>query len=50
MPDISSLAVWAADMRSGLLARETRNDYVFVYSQDADNSAQVPTAATAMLR
>ena len=41
MPDISSLAVWAADMRSGLLARETSNDYVFAYSQDADNSAQV---------
>ena len=41
MPDISSLTVWAADMRSGLLARETHNDYVFAYSQDADNSAQV---------
>ena len=41
MPDMSSLAVWAADMRSGLLAREMRNDYVFAYSQDADNSAQV---------
>ena len=41
MPDTSSLAVWAADMRSGLLAREIRNDYVFAYSQDADNSAQV---------
>lgn len=41
MPDISSLAVWSADMRSGLLARETRNDYVFAYSQDADKSAQV---------
>ena len=41
MPDIFSLAVWAADMRSGLLARETQNDYVFAYSQDAGSSAQV---------
>ena len=41
MPDISSLAVWAADMRSGLLARETSNDYIFAYSHDAENSTQV---------
>ena len=41
MPGISSLAVWAAGKRSGLLAREQRQEYVFAYSQDADNSAQV---------
>jgi len=41
MPGISSLAVWAADKRSGLLAREVRQEYVFAYSQDADTGAQV---------
>ena len=41
MPGISSLAVWVADKRSGLIARERRQEYVFAYSQVADNSAQV---------
>ena len=41
MPDVSSLAVWAADRRAGLLARELRQEYVFAYSPDADTGAQV---------
>ena len=41
MPDISSLAVWAADQRSGLLAREQNREYVFAYSPDAETVAQV---------
>jgi serine/threonine-protein kinase HipA len=41
MSGISSLAVWAAGKRSGLLARELRQEYVFAYSPDADAVAQV---------
>ena len=41
MPVISSLAVWTTDKRSGLLARELRQEYVFAYSPDADTGAQV---------
>lgn len=41
MPDASSLAVWAAGKRSGLLARTLRNEYVFAYSPDADTDARV---------
>ena len=41
MPGISSLAVWAANRRAGLLARELRQEYVFAYSQDVDPGAQV---------
>ncbi len=41
MPDISSLAVWAADKRVGLLAREQRQEYVFAYSPDVDLGTQV---------
>src|SRR4030042_1554638 len=41
MSDITSLAVWGADKRSGLLARELRREYVFPYSPDADTVAQV---------
>jgi serine/threonine-protein kinase HipA len=37
----SSLAVWAAGKRSGLLARERRQEYVFAYSPDAEAEAQV---------
>ena len=36
MPGVSSLAVWAADQRSGLLARERRQEYVFAYAPDAE--------------
>lgn len=41
MPDVLSLAVWAADKRSGLLAREERQEYAFAYSPDADSGVQV---------
>jgi len=41
MTDTPSLAVWAADKRSGLLAREARKEYVFAYSPDAGAAAQV---------
>ncbi|MBN1849868.1 MAG: type II toxin-antitoxin system HipA family toxin [Deltaproteobacteria bacterium] len=41
MSSVSSLAVWAADKRSGLLAREKRQEYVFAYSPDVDPGAQV---------
>lgn len=41
MPDVSSLAVWAANQRSGLLARERGNNYVFAYNQGTDAGAQV---------
>jgi serine/threonine-protein kinase HipA len=41
MSGISSLAVWAAGKRSGLLARELRQEYVFAYSPDADAVTQV---------
>jgi HipA-like protein len=37
----SSLAVWAAEVRSGILARERRQEYVFAYSADAGTEAQV---------
>ncbi len=37
----SSLAVWAAKVRSGILARERRQEYVFAYSADAGTEAQV---------
>ena len=41
MPDVSSLAVWAANKRSGLLAREQRQEYVFAYSPDVGPDVQV---------
>jgi serine/threonine-protein kinase HipA len=37
----SSLAVWAAKVRSGILARERGQEYVFAYSADAGTEAQV---------
>ena len=37
----SSLAVWAAKVRSGILARERGPEYVFAYSADAGTEAQV---------
>jgi serine/threonine-protein kinase HipA len=37
----SSLAVWAAKVRSGILARERRQECVFAYSADAGTEAQV---------
>jgi serine/threonine-protein kinase HipA len=36
-----SLAVWAAKVRSGILARERGQEYVFAYSADARTEAQV---------
>jgi serine/threonine-protein kinase HipA len=41
MSGVSSLAVWASDKRSGLLARELRQEYVFTYPPDTDTIAQV---------
>jgi serine/threonine-protein kinase HipA len=41
MAGISSLAVWAANKRSGLLARETRRNYVFGYNPNAGTDVQV---------
>jgi serine/threonine-protein kinase HipA len=41
MAGISSLAVWAGKERSGLLARERGQEYVFAYSTDAGAPAQV---------
>lgn len=41
MSGISSLAVWIANKRSGLLARELRQEYVFAYPPNIDASAQV---------
>lgn len=41
MSGVSSLAVWAAGRRSGLLARERRQEYVFAYSPEAEAAAQV---------
>lgn len=41
MPGVSLLAVWTANRRSGLIARELGQEYVFAYSPDADTSAQV---------
>lgn len=37
----SPLAVWAGGSRSGLLARERRQEYVFAYTPDAAADAQV---------
>ncbi len=41
MAGVPSLAVWAANQRSGLLAREPGSKYVFSYSPNADPGAQV---------
>jgi serine/threonine-protein kinase HipA len=41
MSGISSLAVWVTNKRSGLLARELRQEYVFAYPPNIDASAQV---------
>jgi serine/threonine-protein kinase HipA len=41
MAAASSLAVWAAEVRSGILARERGQEYVFAYSTDAGTEAQV---------
>lgn len=41
MTGVSSLAVWAENKRSGLLARETRWNYVFGYDPDAGTNVQV---------
>ena len=41
MSGVSPLAVWAADRRSGLLARERDREYVFAYSPEAAADAQV---------
>jgi serine/threonine-protein kinase HipA len=41
MLEVSSLAVWAAGKRAGLLAREKRQEYVFAYTHDTSTDAQV---------
>ena len=41
MVGLSSLAVWAAHQRSGLLARESGGKYVFSYAPNAGPGAQV---------
>ncbi|MEW6665541.1 MAG: type II toxin-antitoxin system HipA family toxin [Thermodesulfobacteriota bacterium] len=41
MAAASSLAVWAAGVKSGILARERDKEFVFAYSTDAGNEAQV---------
>ena len=41
MPSVNALAVWAANRRSGLIAREQRDRYVFAYNRDADDPDQV---------
>lgn len=41
MGGVSSLAVWAADKRSGLLARERGRKYVFAYSPEAGADVQI---------
>ncbi|SPD75894.1 HipA N-terminal domain protein [uncultured Desulfobacterium sp.] len=41
MPDVSSLAVWVADTRAGILAREQRQEYVFAYSPGSEAGSQV---------
>src|SRR5674476_543941 len=41
MVGVSSLAVWAANQRSGLLARESGGKYVFSYNANSDPAAQV---------
>jgi len=39
MPNVEELAVWVADRRAGLLARETNRQHVFGYD------CATPTAA-----
>ena len=41
MPEVSSLAVWVAGKKAGLLACEKRNEYVFAYAPDVSTDAQV---------
>lgn len=41
MPGVSKLAVWAADVKSGLLAQEHRLGYVFAYLPEVGGNAQV---------
>lgn len=41
MTDATSLAVWTAMRKSGLLRREVRQRYVFGYAPEADNTAAV---------
>ena len=41
MGDITSLAVWTAGERSGLLARDQDQEYVFAYSPGAGDEGQV---------
>jgi serine/threonine-protein kinase HipA len=41
MIGISSLAVWSADRRCGLLAREADRKHIFAYHADADSERQV---------
>lgn len=41
MTGVSSLAVWAAMKRAGLLGRESGKKYVFTYETNADAGAQV---------
>jgi serine/threonine-protein kinase HipA len=41
MPSGASLAVWTADGRSGLLARDVDQKYVFAYNPGADPGVQV---------
>jgi serine/threonine-protein kinase HipA len=38
---VSTLAVWAADQRSGLLAREKDREYVFAYAPEVGANGQV---------
>ena len=41
MSGVSTLAVWTGGKRSGLLARERPQEYVFAYSPDTETDAQV---------
>lgn len=41
MPEVSSLAVWAAEKKAGLLARKKHNEYVFAYAPDVSTDSQV---------
>jgi serine/threonine-protein kinase HipA len=41
MKNGSSLLVWAADNRAGILACESDREYVFAYTPDAENDSQV---------
>lgn len=41
MPGVSSLAVWTASTRSGLLARQPGRNYVFAYDSGVDTDVQV---------